>query len=336
MTASFQNESQILKIGLVGCGRAVEKIYLPAIEKLPGIKVIAAVDPIEERRNLVSQKFTECIPYEFINEKLIDQINVGIITTPPDTHVKLALEFLKKNKYILVEKPLALSMDGIKELKEIESSSKAYLMMGFNHRYWLPVVKLKEKLSGNIRIEYAEINFSSDYKKWNPVSFISDPLDDLGPHVFDLINFIFNKEIISVSASRFSENKFNLVVRISDDVYIHCYIAHDNETLRTIRVASSWEKFFVSIKSIRIFPDTGFLRNILDINDRIKTRLLRKTFPIIISYQVQLRRFLEFARSGKAAYPGTADGISAVFAVEAARISINNKGKEIFLNEIGS
>ncbi len=336
MKTSFQKESQPLKIGLIGCGRAVERIYLPAINKLQDIKVIAAVDPIEERRNLISQKFAECIPYAFIDEKLVDQIDAGIITTPPDTHVKLASEFLKKNKYVLVEKPLALTKEGVKKLKEIESSSKASLMMGFNHRYWLPVAKLKERLSENVRIDYAEMAFSSDYSKWNPVSFVSDPLDDLSPHVFDLIKYIFNKEIISISVNHLGEKEFNLLIRITGDIYIHCYIAHSNDTIRTIRVASSSGKFFITLKSVRITPEPGFIRNILDINYRAKTKLLRKTFPINISYEVQLKKFFDFARSGKIAQPGTADGISAILAVEAVQTSINNNGKETFLNEIQS
>lgn len=323
-----------IKIGLVGCGRAAELIYLPAINKFSNIEVKGVIDLIKERRELIASQFNDCYQSNLIDSNFIERIDGAIISSPPDSHVAAASELLKNNKCVLVEKPLSLSMEGIKTLQEVESSSKASLMMGFNHRYWSPAAKLKEELSASTRIDYAEMVFLSNFNKWNPVSFVSDPLDDLGPHVFDLIKYIFNKEIISISANRVGENEFDLVVRIAEDFYIHCYIAHSNDTIKTIRVTSSGGKYFLSLKSARITPEAGFLRNVLDFNDRVKTKLLRKISPISLSYEVQLRKFLDFVISGKAAQPGTEEGISAVLAVEAARMSINDNGKEIYLNEI--
>ena len=328
-------ELKPLKIGIIGCGRVVERIYLPAINNFHNIKVTAAIDPIEERRNLVSRKFVECITYKSLDENLIEQVDAAIITTPPDTHIGLASEFLKKNKYVLVEKPLALSMDGLKELREIESSSRAFLMMGFNHRYWMPVGKLKEKISGNNKIDFAEMVFTSDYSKWNPVSFISDPLDDLGPHVFDLIRFLFNKEIVSVSGNS-DEKMLQLKIKLDENFIIHCQLAHCDQTIRSIKVNGVAEKFFITFKSVRINPSAGIIRNFLDINDRIKIKLLQKTFPFNNSYEMQLKKFFDFIRLGEAANPGIEDGISAMLAVEAARHSLKNRGKEIFINEIKS
>ena len=50
-------ESNTIRIALIGCGRAVERIYLPVINKFRYIKVVAAVDPIEKRRDLVCKNF---------------------------------------------------------------------------------------------------------------------------------------------------------------------------------------------------------------------------------------------------------------------------------------
>lgn len=322
-----------LRIGLIGCGRAAERIYLPALRKIYNIKIMAAVDPIEERRNLISRNFSTCIPYKSINENLFENIDAAIITTPPDSHLILAAEFLKQDKYVLVEKPLSLSLDGIKELREIESLSKAYLMMGFNHRYWVPVIKLKEKLSENAKISFSELIFTSDYSKWNPVSFTSEPLDDLGPHVFDLITYIFDKKIVSVFADQSEENKINLKVKTEGNTNIRCCIAYDNETIRTIRITVGNKKFLISLKSLRILPGAGLLRYAMDLNDRLKTKLLKKEFPFNMSYIVQLEKFFNFVRLGNIPKPGIDEGISAILAVESVRRSINNSGKEIYLDE---
>ncbi len=329
-------ESKIIKIGIIGCGRVAERIYLPALKKFHNIKITAVMDPIAERRNLISAALTGCMPFESFNENLLDHIDAGIITAPVDAHLSLAAEFLKKNKYVLVEKPLAESMEGIKELREIESASNAFLMMGFNHRYWIPVSKLKERLSLRDEIDFSEIIFSSDYSKWDPISYISDPLDDLGPHVFDLIGYIFDKKIISVSAGKPDKNKFDFKVNVEKNIKVQCRVEHCNETIREINIKSKAENYFITLKSVRIFPQSGFVRDILDINDRLKTKLLRKEFPINISYEVQLEKFFNFMKLGKIPKPGIDEGISAICAIESTRKSINNKGKEIYLDEFKS
>ncbi len=325
-----------LRLALIGCGRAAERIYVPALKKFNSIKITAAVDQIEERRNLISENFSECIPYKSIDENLFNNVDAAIITTSPDSHISLAAEFLKKDKYVLVEKPLALSSDGTKELKEIESFSKAFLMMGFNHRYWVPVIKLKEKLSYKEKINFSEMIFTSDYSRWNPVSFTSKPLDDLGPHLFDLITYIFERRIVSVTANQPGKNEINLKVKIEENANIRCSIAYGGETIRTIRIKTENKNFFISLKSIRILPESGFIRNALDINDRVKIKLFRREFPFNISYKVQLRKFFNFVKSDTIPEPGIDEGISSILAVESARRSINNNGKEIFLDEFKS
>lgn len=323
-----------LNLGIIGCGRAAELIYLPALKKFPDINLVAVVDPVKERRELISEKFNGCIQYSSVDLNMINSVDAAIISTPPDTHIALSSELLKRNKYVLVEKPLAISTEGIKEFKELESSSKASLMMGFNHRYWQPIIDLKEKLSRSSGINSAEIVFTSNYSKWNPVSFVSDPLDDLGSHVFDLARFVFDKEIISVSAKSLDIKNLELNIKVSESTVIHCYIGHSVKTIRSLKIKSEYDNFYITLKSARILPRSGNLRTLLDFNDRIIRKLLRITSPIKKTYEIQLKNFFDYARSDKQASPGIKDGVSAILAVQAVRKSMNNSGKEIFPDDV--
>ena len=38
-----------LKLGLIGCGRAAELIYVPALKKFPNVEVTAVVDLLSKR-----------------------------------------------------------------------------------------------------------------------------------------------------------------------------------------------------------------------------------------------------------------------------------------------
>ena len=323
-----------LKLGLIGCGRAAEFIYLQTIKKFSDVEVIAAVDPIEERRELISKRFRNCFQFNSLDMDVINKIDAAIISTPPATHVSLASILLKNNKYVLVEKPLALSMDGIKDLIEIESSSKGSLMMGFNHRNWQPVIDLKEKLAGDTKVSSAEIIFTGNYRSWNPVSFVSDPLNDLGPHLFDLARFIFGRDIRSISAKTINEFSIEIKIGMMGNKLINCLLAHSDKTMKSINVNTEEVNYFVTIGSVRILPAPGNKRKLLDLNDKIRRKLLRKTSPIKYTFETQLNNFFNFIRLNKRTEPNIGDGVSAIQAVMSARESIDNNGKEIFLDEI--
>jgi predicted dehydrogenase len=323
-----------LKIALVGCGKAAELIYLPAINKFKDIEIPAVVDPLEERRKLISKKIKNCFAYNLIKNDFLEQIDAAVIATPPAEHISAASELLKNNKYILVEKPLALSMNGIKELIEIESLSKASLMMAFNHRYWQSILDLKNMLPKIHEIDFAEIVFTGDYHKWNPVSFKSDPLDDLGPHLFDLIRFIFNTEITAISADSTRKNIFQMKVRIFGNLIINCHLSHSDKTIKSIEIKTNDKNFFVTLSSERTNPEPGSLRTFLDLSDMIKRKMMKKTSPIKKTYEIQLKNFFDLIRLNNQANPGIKDGVSAISAVEAARTSVIKNGKEFFLNEI--
>ena len=207
-------------------------------------------------------------------------------------------------------------------------------MMGFNHRNWKPVINLKEKLLKGSKVISAEIIFSGNYNNWNPVSFRADPLNDLGPHVFDLIKFIFNKPLLSLSANLLDKNSFEIKIKMQENISLNCIIAHCAKNEKSIKVETAAESFFVKLGSIRIEPQVSIKRNFLDSMDLLQNKILRKTSPIKESFEIQLNNFFNFVRQNKKAAPGIEDGISAIIAIEAAKRSINENGKEIFLNGI--
>jgi myo-inositol 2-dehydrogenase/D-chiro-inositol 1-dehydrogenase len=323
-----------IKTGIIGCGKAAEIIYVRALKAIPEMQVTAVCDPVKERRELLSNCFGSCLTFESPGAGFIEQVDAALILTPPKSHIAIAVELLKAGKYVLVEKPLALSSAGIKELKDTEAASKAFLMMGFNLRYWTPVVHLKNKIACGIKTDSAEFDFTSNYAKWNPVSFISDPLDDLGPHVFDLVPFIFNKEIFSVKIIEQREKELRLEIKMSDGKLINCRLAHSDSPGRTIKLKSPKENFLLTVDSVRISPVNGRMRKILNVYDLFKRKLLKEPSPVKNTFEQQLKKFLDFINSGQKAVPGIKEGIDAVKAAEAARKSSGENGKEIYLNEI--
>lgn len=323
------------RIAIIGCGRAAELIYLPILSKMNNVQVTAAVDPVNSRRELFSSQFNKCVEYDTLTPEIYNEIDAGIITSPPEFHVGIASELLKNNKHVLVEKPLSVSIEGIEELIKTEKSSTAKLVMAFNHRKWYPVLKLKQHVTNNDEsIKSIDAAFSSDYSKWNPVSFISDPLDDLGPHFFDLIRFIFEREIISVSAITLAKNDYKIKLLIENNIEITGRLAYLNETLKYISVVTGNKKYYLTIGSERMHPAKGVRRSLIDFYEQVQRKILGKSSSLKLSYEKQLNDFLININSKEKPKPDINDGIVSILVGMAARKSINNMGKEIFINEI--
>ena len=71
------------------------------------------------------------------------------ITTPPNTHARLACDVLRADKHVFVEKPLAMNHA---ELADVEQAMRAHqsrcLMVGFNRSFSTYSVELHHWLDG--------------------------------------------------------------------------------------------------------------------------------------------------------------------------------------------
>ncbi len=65
-----------------------------------------------------------------------EDFDVAIVGTPPDTHLKLAVEILENAppRVLLIEKPLCTpSLDGVQRLLDLERATGAFVAVGYNH-----------------------------------------------------------------------------------------------------------------------------------------------------------------------------------------------------------
>jgi predicted dehydrogenase/threonine dehydrogenase-like Zn-dependent dehydrogenase len=76
---------------------------------------------------------------------------VVVVATPHDSHVSLAVQALAAGKHVFVEKPLAITEDGLAEVAaafQAADQNRPLLMVGFNRRFAPHVVKAKQLLAG--------------------------------------------------------------------------------------------------------------------------------------------------------------------------------------------
>ncbi|MEE2745690.1 MAG: Gfo/Idh/MocA family oxidoreductase [Pseudomonadota bacterium] len=132
-----------LRIGAVGLGRAFS-IMLPSFNLDPRIILASAADPREEARNLF-EKQIKGRTYENI-EALLDNEDVDAIYigTPVRNHLDQITSACAAKKHLLVEKPMALTLEDSEQIIELVESSGIKMVVGHSHGFDRPIQKARE------------------------------------------------------------------------------------------------------------------------------------------------------------------------------------------------
>ncbi|MCD6372944.1 MAG: Gfo/Idh/MocA family oxidoreductase [Thermococcus sp.] len=194
-----------LKVGVVGCGNIFNLAHKNALKKIESIKVVACMDIDEERAREGARAF-KAKAFTSLDEFLDLDMDVVEILTPTYTHAELAIKTLKAGKHVIVEKPIALTVEeGEKMIKTAEKEG-LHLFVGHVRRFdkrWMQmkeVIKKRNILPMHIRkSEVQNLPFPKDYWYWDERKSGGVAVD-LGVHVTDFLRWFFESEPLSVYA----------------------------------------------------------------------------------------------------------------------------------------
>jgi predicted dehydrogenase len=322
----------LVPVALFGCGRAAERLHLPALGALQEARLVAVADPLPQRRTLLASGTPGCCAFASA-EALLQQVRVAavIIATPPETHAALAALSLRAGIPVLVEKPLALSVADGEALAALAASANGSVMVGFNRRHWEPIRRLREILRRREHTQTvtAEMVSTTNLQTWAPIGAAGNLLDDIGSHAFDLVRFLFDRELAAVGARCEDSRAVRVQVRLEDGSVARLLLAQGEAPQTSLRVHCAGQCWWIRLGSERIQPSAGPVRSFLDLSDAVGRRLCGRRTSLCDSYERQLRCFFHFVRARLVPQPGIADGLAALRAVEAARRSAADGGKEV-------
>jgi len=160
------------KVAVIGLGGIAQLVHLPNLTKFENVEVCAVADINKNRLQTVADKFNIKERYKDHTELLANSDATSIIiSTPTNSHKDVAIECLKANKDILVEKPLARTYLEAKQIVDAVKKYKRKIMVGMNLRYRPDAMILKSLLnSGEIGepfyIKCGWLRSQSSGQKW--------------------------------------------------------------------------------------------------------------------------------------------------------------------------
>ncbi|KAB6717157.1 MULTISPECIES: Gfo/Idh/MocA family oxidoreductase [Roseobacteraceae] len=130
--------SDPVRLGVAGLGRAF-MLMVPTFDADPRVKLVAAAAPREESRAAFVRDYGGAA-YETVDELCADpSVEAIYIATPHQMHIDHVLAAAQAGKHILVEKPLAISMEDAERMVRAADEAGVHLIVGPSHSFDPPV-----------------------------------------------------------------------------------------------------------------------------------------------------------------------------------------------------
>jgi len=176
----------VIGVGVQG-GRHAEKLAA-----LPGSNLVGVVDADAERAASVADALgVESIP-DYKN--LIGRVSAVVISSPTSTHYDVTRTMLENDIHVLLEKPIATTMDEARELVELGESRGLVFQVGHLERF-NPAVRAMADLVDNP--QFIDSQRIAPYK---PRALDVSVVLDLMIHDIDLIHSFVRSSMESVDA----------------------------------------------------------------------------------------------------------------------------------------
>jgi phthalate 4,5-cis-dihydrodiol dehydrogenase len=131
-----------LRVGVAGLGRAFT-VMLPTFTGDPRVKLVAAADTRAEARQRFAADFgAKC--YATVEELCADpEVEAVYVATPHQYHAPHAVLGAQHGKHLLIEKPIALTLDECTTIVDAARRARVQLVVGHSHSFNAPVARLR-------------------------------------------------------------------------------------------------------------------------------------------------------------------------------------------------
>lgn len=189
----------MLRVGVVGVGNMGKhhaRIY-SELSKEGKVEFVGVADVNLERAKEVASQFKTKAFGDY--RELVGEVDAVSIAVPTSLHKQVVLEFIENGVSVLIEKPIAESIESAQEIIRAAKKNNVTLMVGHVERFNPAVLKLKEAINQGLLGEIVTMNA----KRVGPmVVRIADVgvIIDLAVHDIDVMSFLSASKVKEVYA----------------------------------------------------------------------------------------------------------------------------------------
>jgi len=203
-----------LKFALVGCGRIAKRhSELLGHHQIDGASLVAVCDTTLAKAMKIAGQFN--VPaYENMHDMMqSEEIDVVVVLTESGRHAQHVIELASYGKHIIVEKPMALTLNDADAMITACDSSGCKLFVVKQNRFNVPVVKTREALEadrfgklvlGTVRVRWCRPQSYYDQDEWRGTwALDGGVLTNQASHHIDLLEWMMGdvESVFAMSAT---------------------------------------------------------------------------------------------------------------------------------------
>ena len=135
-----------LRVGVVGVG-VMGSNHARVFADVPGVKLVGVADPDPKRRDMVASALA-CAGHSDVDDLLLEGVDAVTIAAPTHLHQDLSLACIRRGVHVLVEKPIASSVQEGRAIIAAARRAGVTLMVGQVERFNPAVETVKEAIRG--------------------------------------------------------------------------------------------------------------------------------------------------------------------------------------------
>ena len=210
--------SSKVRYAVVGLGWISQAAFMPGVEHTGNSEMVALVSSHEEKAQKVGETYgiSNHVSYDEYDELLRSgTIDAVYLATPNFDHVDLAVRTLDAGVHLLLEKPMAVSVEQCERIIAASERSGAKLMVAYRLHHepgtLAAIQAVRDHRVGPVR--FFNSSFSQQVSGQNHRAkhgFWAGPVPDMGPYPINEVRNLFGAEPIEVFATGVrTDERFN-------------------------------------------------------------------------------------------------------------------------------
>jgi predicted dehydrogenase len=194
----------MVTIGIVGAGLR-GRLFAEALESQPDVTVVGFAEP--STRVAEDAKSATGLPVAGSHTELLQEFNPDavIVATPDFAHRQVAVDVAEAGKHLLIEKPLATTLDDAYAIAAAVHKGGGRCLVGFENRWNPHALQAKSAIASGSLGEPITASATLSNSYWVPTTMLSwaaksSPAWFLMPHTLDLVLWLNGRTPVSVSA----------------------------------------------------------------------------------------------------------------------------------------
>jgi predicted dehydrogenase len=228
----------MVTVGIVGAGLR-GRMYAQALADLEGIDVVGFAEPDPNAAAGVPWR----IPVVGTHDELLERLDPDavVVATPDFAHREAAVAVASAGKHLLVEKPLAMSLEDAYAIRHAVTSGGATCLVGFENRWNPHVLTAHRSIAAGDVGTHITSSATLSNTWFVPTEMLrwasqSSPAWFLLPHTVDMLLWFTGRAPVSVTAVA---SRGHLAARgIDTEDVVHALLTYDDGS--TSSLTSAW------------------------------------------------------------------------------------------------